>query len=392
MKKSNIKQILAITGLSLLLFAAVLVSTVAVEIATAESASATRVLPVEPVSAGEFFSVRIEASDYGVMGQVLETLPAGFKYETSTLDPDSVEVIGNTVKFYLLANASFNYTVIASEREGTYDFSGLLIDVDNNESEVGGAKEIKVEPATAIATRTLLAESISPGASFTIGIETSGYGIMSQVKETLPAGFTYVNSTLDPGSVEITDNTVKFTLFGESSFNYTVRASNTVGTYLFSGKLIDMDMREYKVGGDKEIVVESATATRILPSEPVSPGANISVGIDLSGYGVCGQVIEMLPPGFAYVNATLDPSSVEGDAVNNTVKFTLFGENSFNYTAAASNITGTYNFTGVLKDMNMNEYVVGGDTKIVVGPMVGTSGVGSSIEPDMEVLGVEKGK
>ncbi|NQE04632.1 hypothetical protein C5S32_02065, partial [ANME-1 cluster archaeon GoMg1] len=57
MIKSEIKQILAITGLSLLLFAIVSVSPVVAEIATA-----TRTLPAEPVSAGEFFSVRIEAS------------------------------------------------------------------------------------------------------------------------------------------------------------------------------------------------------------------------------------------------------------------------------------------------------------------------------------------
>jgi len=504
MKKSKIKPLLAIAGILLLLFAAVSASTMASEIATAESATATRTLPAVPVSEGEFFSVRIEASDYGIMGQVLETFPAGFKYATSTLDPGSVEVVGNAVKFYLLANASFNYTMIAPGTAGTYYFSGMLIDVDKNESEVGGTKKLKVEPATAIATRTLLAESISPGENFTIGIEASGYGVMGQVEETLPAGFTYVNSTLDPGSVEIADNTVKFTLFGETFFNYTVTASNTVGTYLFSGKLIDMDMREYEVGGDKEIVVESATATRTLPAEPVSPGANISVGIEASGYGMRGQVIETLPAGFAYVKSTLDPSSVEVDAVNNsvkftlfsensfnytvttsdvegaynfsgmlvdvnekeyevgrdtelvveeqeaataartlpaepvsadanftvrieasgygsfgqvvetlpagfeymnstldsesievknnTVKFTLFGENSFNYTAAASNSTGTYNFTGVLKDMNMNEYEVGGDTEIVVGPTVGTSGVESSIEQEMEAIGVEKDK
>ena len=366
MKKSKIKPLLAIAGILLLLFAAVSVSTVTSEIATAESATATRTLPAEPVSAGEFFSVRIEASDYGIMGQVVETLPAGFKYATSTLDPGSVEVVGNTVKFYLLGETSFSYTVIAPDTEGTYYFSGMLIDVDKNESEVGGAKEIKVEPAAAIATRTLPAEPVSASANVTVGIEASGYGIMGQVEETLPAGFTYVKSTLDPGSIEVVDNTVTFTLFGESSFNYTVTASNTVGTYHFSGMLKDDYKKEYEVGGDKEIVVESATATRTLPAEPVSPGANISVGIELSGYGMCGQVIETLPAGFVYVKSTLDSSSVEDDAVNNTVKFTLFSETSFNYTVTASDTEGAYNFGGMLVDVNEKEYEVGGDTKLVV--------------------------
>ena len=508
MKKSKVRPLLAIAGILLLLFAAVSVSTVASEIATVESATAIRTLPAEPVSAGDFFTIGIEASGYGIMGQVQETLPAGFVYATSTLDPGSVKVENNTVKFTLFGETSFNYTVAASDTAGTYNFSGILKDMDMNEYEVGGDKGIVVEEKeeTAIATRTLLAESISPSENFTIGIEASGYGIMGQVLETLPAGFAYVNSTLDPGSVEVVGNTVKFYLLGDTSFNYTVTASHTEGTYNFSGILKDMDMNEYEVGGDKEIVVEekegAATATRTLPAEPVPPGTNFTVGIEAADYGTFGQVLETLPAGFAYVNSTLDPGSVEvaGNTVkftlfgetsfnytvaasttlgiytvsgilkdmdmneyevdgdkeivveekeettatrmlpaepvppgtnftvgieaagygtfgqvvetlpagfmyvnstldsesvevkNNTVKFTLFGETYFNYTAAASNSTGTYNFTGVLKDMNMNEYEVGGDTEIVVGPTVGTSRIESSIEMEMEALGVEKGK
>jgi len=135
MKKSKVKPLLAIAGILLLLF--MVVSTATLETATSGSATATRTLPAEPVSAGEFFPVRIEASEYGTFGQVLETLPAGFKYVESTLDPGSVEVVGNTVKFYLLGETSFNYTVAASHTEGTYNFSGILKDEDLNESEVG---------------------------------------------------------------------------------------------------------------------------------------------------------------------------------------------------------------------------------------------------------------
>ncbi|MCK4735098.1 MAG: hypothetical protein KAT65_21780, partial [Methanophagales archaeon] len=170
-------------------------------------------------------------------------------------------------------------------------------------------------------------------------------------------------------------------------------ASDTEGAYNFSGMLVDVNEKEYEVGGDTKLVVEeveAAIATRTLPAEPVSAGANFTVGIEASGYGSFGQVIETLPAGFCYVNASLDPGSVE--VKNDTVKFTLFGENSFNYTAAAFNSTGTYNFTGVLKDMDRNEYEVGGDTEIVVGSTLGSSMNKSSIEPEMEALGVEKGK
>ena len=365
MKKSRESPRLAIAGILLLLFVAVSGSTVS---AAAESVTATRMLPAEPVSAGEFFTVRIEASDYGTFGQVVETLPAGFTYRTSTLDPGSVEVGGSTVRFYLLGETSFNYTVSASYNEGTYSFSGLLIDVDRNESEVGGDKELVVESASAVATRALPAEPVSTGATFTVGIEASGYGVMGQVVETLPAGFVYGTSTLDPTSVEVVDNTIIFYLFGDSSFNYTVMASNTVGTYYFSGILRDDYKKDYKVGGDAEMVVEKAeekaTATRALPEEPVPAGERFTVDIEASHYGVCGYVVETLPEGFVYEDSTLNPERVE--VQDDTVEFTLRGEPSFAYTVTASDTEGTYTFSGILIDEDDNEYDISGDTEIAI--------------------------
>ena len=149
MKKSKIKmkQAFVIIGVAVLLFAAVSVSTVASEIATAESATATRTLPAEPVITGTNFNVGIEASDYGSVGQVVETLPAGFVYVTSSLDPGSVEVENNTVKFTLWGETSFTYTVTAPDTEGIYTISGILKDEDLYEYEVGGDTEIVVEQA-----------------------------------------------------------------------------------------------------------------------------------------------------------------------------------------------------------------------------------------------------
>ncbi|NQE04623.1 hypothetical protein C5S32_02020 [ANME-1 cluster archaeon GoMg1] len=110
---SKIRPILAIIGIAVLLFAAVLAMTAG--IANAEP-TATRRLPAEPVSAGEPFIVRIEVSDYGTFGQVIETLPEGFTYLTSTLDPGSVKVDAstNTIKFTLFTlynKTSFRYLV-----------------------------------------------------------------------------------------------------------------------------------------------------------------------------------------------------------------------------------------------------------------------------------------
>lgn len=71
----KIKPALAIIGMTVLLFTAVLTMTAG--IANAESATAKRTLPPEPVSADGSFHVKIDVSDYGTRGQVAETLQKG---------------------------------------------------------------------------------------------------------------------------------------------------------------------------------------------------------------------------------------------------------------------------------------------------------------------------
>ena len=110
----------------------------------------------------------------------------------------------------------------------------------------------------ALATRAL-PTSVDPGADFTVSIEASGCGLMGQVVETLPSGFSYVGTDSTDVTVTPEDSTVKFTFIGDAvSFDYTVTASTTAGTYSFSGVVKDEDMNEYTIGGDSEIVVAAA--------------------------------------------------------------------------------------------------------------------------------------
>jgi len=142
------KTLLTIAGILLLLVVAVSVSTVVTAIATAESAVALRTLPAEPVSAGEFFTVSIDAQGYGTFGQVIETLPEGSCYLTSTLDPSSVSVTvsANTImKFLLVDETTFTYTVRAPDEVGTYTFCGIFKDMDNNEYVISGDVEISIK-------------------------------------------------------------------------------------------------------------------------------------------------------------------------------------------------------------------------------------------------------
>ena len=59
--------------------------------------------------------VTIDVSDYGSAGGVTETLPAGFTYDSSSIEDFSVaELSQNRVRFTLSGEDSFTYTVDAS--------------------------------------------------------------------------------------------------------------------------------------------------------------------------------------------------------------------------------------------------------------------------------------
>ena len=99
----------------------------------ASPATATRTLPAS-VASGAEFDVAIDASGCGTFGQVVETLPSGFVYVSSSLPADQVEqVVGNMVKFTFLADAaSFTYRVkaLTVDTITTCTFHGVVMDVD----------------------------------------------------------------------------------------------------------------------------------------------------------------------------------------------------------------------------------------------------------------------
>lgn len=226
---------------------------------------------------------------------------------------------------------------------------------------------------SATVMRTLPAGSVSAGESFTVTIKARGYGTFGNVIEKLPEGCCYLESTLDSGQVAVNDstNTVTFILVDEASFTYTVTAPDEVGTYSFSGELIDVD-GVYDIDGDTEIKVEEAeeerepTATRTLPEEPVSAGESVTVEIEASHYGIHGHIVETLPEGFVFEDSARNP-----EVEDNTVDFELSGEPSFSYTVTAPDEEDTYTFSGILIDRDKNEYDISGDTEIVVGEEAG---------------------
>ena len=114
----------------------------------AAPASATRSFSPPSVDAGGPVEVTITAAGYGAFGAVVETLPAGFDYVSSSLPGDSVTDQGRQLSFILLGEPSFTYTLTAPSTEGSYSFSGVLKSFGGEEVPVGGAATLTVGPAT----------------------------------------------------------------------------------------------------------------------------------------------------------------------------------------------------------------------------------------------------
>ena len=336
----------------------------------AGAATSTRTLPAS-VEPGAEFTVSVSAADYGAIGSVVETIPAGFTYVSSSLLDTQVIENGNIVTFNLMAESSFDYTVTASDTEGTYTFSGIIKDVDLTEFPITDSSidVVAVGVVSASAERTLPA-SVELSATVTVSMTAADYGAIGSVVETIPSGFTYVSSSLLDTQVLEDGNTVTFNLMGESSFDYTVTASDTEGTYTFSGIIKNVDLTEFPIS-DSSIAVTAepaipASAERTLPAS-VETGTTVTVSMTAADYGAIGSVVETIPSGFTYVSSSLLDTQVLEDG--NTVTFNLMGESSFDYTVTASDTEGTYTFSGIIKNVDLTEFAIN-DTSIVVLPPV----------------------
>ena len=110
-----------------------------------------------------------------------------------------------------------------------------------------------------------------------------------------------------------------------------------------------------------------ATATRSFSATTVAPGRQVMVTITAADYGDAGQVVETLPPGFAYVSSSLSEgqATVTGQEVQE-VTFALTVETSFTYTITASGSEGPHTFSGTVRDSEGNKYPVVGDDMVSV--------------------------
>ena len=98
------------------------------------------------VAPGGQVVVTVTVTGYGAFGALIETLPEGFSFVSST-HSDAVTK-GQEVSFTLLGDSSVTYTVTAPTSEGAYRFAGTLRDENRNDRAIGGASEVTVGVAT----------------------------------------------------------------------------------------------------------------------------------------------------------------------------------------------------------------------------------------------------
>ena len=377
-------------------------------LAAQETPTAIRSFSSDPVNAGDEVTVEITAEGHGSFGEVAESLPPGFTYLDSSLPADQVTksgqtVSGETVTLSLLGAPSpttFTYTVRASSVEGDHPFGGVFSGVDTafeafSGVKVGGDPSIEVAATTTppatddgdtgttppdaegpSAARSFSEDPVNAGDEVTVEITAEGHGSFGEVVESLPPGFTYLDSSLPADQVTksgqtVSGETVTLSLIGASSpttFTYTVRASSVEGDHPFGGVFSGVDtafeaFSGVKVGGDPSIEVEvgplaGPNAKRSFSATSVAPRGRVTVTIIAEGHGSFGEVAETLPAGFTYLDSSLPGDQVtrSGQTVSGeTVTLSLIGATSpttFTYTVRASSGAGDDPFKGLFSGVD----------------------------------------
>ena len=136
----------------------------------AQSHTATRTFPQAWAMPGGELRVAIAASNYGPIGQVVETLPDGFTFVRSSLGEAQEEVAGQTVRFNLLGDRRFTYVVTVPSAEGHYTFAGVIRNVDRAERTIAGHTRLRVgPPPTPASTATPAPATSTPTGEPTAG-------------------------------------------------------------------------------------------------------------------------------------------------------------------------------------------------------------------------------
>ncbi len=309
--------------------------------------SASRSLGSESVAAGENVVVTITVSG-ATQAVVTETLPSGFMYVESSLPDNQVRPDGRDYQFILADSDDnpFTYTVAVSEAGM---ISGKLrvdrVDYDFDDSSDSSDSSVTIEAATTptptptagdgpSASRSLDSGSVAAGGENVVVTITVEGATQAVVTETLPSGFTYVESSLPDNQVRPDGRDYQFILADsdDNPFTYTVAVSEA-GT--ISGKL-RVDRVDYDFDDSSVTVEGGPSASRSLDSGSVAAGGeNVVVTITVEG-ATQAVVTETLPSGFTYVESSLPDNQVRPDGRDYQFILADSDDNPFTYTVAVS--------------------------------------------------------
>ena len=198
-----------------------------------QTASATRSFSPSEVEAGGQLVVTIVVDAYGGIGQLRETFPADFTFESS---PEGTRS-GQTLTFNLVGDTSVSYTLSAPTTSGEKSgFSGTLAPAQGDGVKVDGPSSVTVSspPAqqTASATRSFSPSEVEAGGQLVVTIVVDAYGGIGQLRETFPADFTFESSPEGTRSGQ----TLTFNLVGDTSVSYTLSAPHRDKVQTLTGR------------------------------------------------------------------------------------------------------------------------------------------------------------
>ena len=133
------------------------------------------------------------------------------------------------------------------------------------------AQSSTVEASEHRAERSFSQPWAPPGGLLVVTITASGHGGFGQIEETLPEGFSFVESSLGEGSDTADERTVRFVLLGDESLTYTVQVADAEGQYAFTGVFKDSDKDEREIGGASQVRVGPEPTATPTPSPTATP-------------------------------------------------------------------------------------------------------------------------
>ena len=256
------------TGVALALLAALLATLYAMGVFSVAQAqtSPTRSFSSDTVAAGGSLDVTITLA--GFNGQVVETLPAGFTYESSTFVGNGRET-GVLMSRRLFSRSSgqrcVTYTVTAPDPlpEGAQTFSGVVRPIGAAEVSIGGASSVNdpepVEPEMPVMAEVALS-SKTPGAAVQITLSAeAAEDIMPNEDIQVDLSAFSVPSTIAASAIDISSEAFRGT------------PSNVV----VSGKKVTITVPNVRANGDaQDHPVSGAYSIRIKQSAGVTNPAS----------------------------------------------------------------------------------------------------------------------